>query len=57
MNNKFIISNDKHTIESLKKAGLQCLSNNGTTAVFFNDGAFVFERKGLKLAYTDTIMF
>lgn len=57
MNNKFIISNDKHTIESLKKAGLQCLSNNGTTAIFFNDGTFVFERKGLKLAYTDTIMF
>lgn len=57
MSGKFIVSTDKTTIDILKKSGLMCLSENDKSATFINNNAITFDKKGLKFAYTDVIMF
>ncbi len=53
----FIVTCDKGTIQALKEAGFQCLSEHNDTATFLNNQTIQFNRKGLHFAYTDIMVF
>lgn len=57
MNAQFIIASDSFTKKQLLEKGFTLLNENNDKAIFINDSNIMFDKKGLKYAYTNTLHF